>query len=497
MSIRRQLPRFLVAGSVGFLVDAGVLYAALAVGLDYYSGRVASFLAAVVTTWLINRNWTFEAGGRQSKAAEFARYFSAMALGGAVNYAVYALIVAVAPRTAWLPLAAVAAGSIAGLGVNFATARQWVFGVAAAGARADATGAQEPASALLMESSQPQAWTAATFWTLLAAGLLGLKFLGLVLDPQPQFFMGDSASYLHTALTNWVPPDRSYLYGVIVRTIVGDTQSLAPLLLVQATASAATAVLAASWSQLVFRPGRTVLCVVALLCALDPSQLLYERYVMTETFALLSLALMIVSLTCVIVRGQWLWMLPAAAAAATVVALRMSLLPVVLASLGVAPLLALAARTLSLRQAMLGVGVAVLFVPLVAPLVTRIQSGPFLLAAWSPLLTPRDFADPAQGERVLEGIDVANPELFAREVNLWHPSGFMYRLTAAVADPRARSRLARETALAGARMRGCGTRQSACSSCIGMSARIHWAEAFAKPWPRPFDSSPTIFPGRR
>jgi putative flippase GtrA len=132
MSIRRQLPRFLVAGSVGFLVDAGVLYAALAVGLDYYSGRVASFLAAVVTTWMINRNWTFESGRRQSKAAEFARYFSAMALGGAVNYAVYALIVAVAPRTAWLPLAAVAAGSIAGLGVNFATARQWVFGGRAA-----------------------------------------------------------------------------------------------------------------------------------------------------------------------------------------------------------------------------------------------------------------------------------------------------------------------------------------------------------------------------
>ncbi len=447
MSIRRQLPRFAVAGTVGFVVDAGVLYAALAGGLDYYSGRVASFFAAVVTTWLINRNWTFEVGRRQSKLAEFARYFSAMALGGAVNYAVYALIVATAPRTAWLPLAAVAAGSIAGLGVNFATARQWVFGASAAGGHAWTTGAQALAPDSRMQSLQPQAWSAASFWTALAAALLALKMLGLVLDPQPQFFMGDSASYLHTALTGWVPPDRSYLYGVLVGTIVGDTQSLAPLVLVQATASAATALLAAWWAELVFRPGRMVLCVVALVCALDPSQLLYERYVMTETFTLLSLALTLFALTVVIVRGQARWMLVAAVAAAAVVALRMSLLPVAVVCLVAAPLLALAARTLGFRRAMLGVGVAVLFLPLVSPLATRIQSGPFLLAAWSPLLTAGDFSDPAQGERVLNGIDLASPELFAREVNLWHPSGFMHRLTEEVADPNERSRLARETAL--------------------------------------------------
>jgi len=234
---------------------------------------------------------------------------------------------------------------------------------------------------------------------------------------------------------------------VLGRTIVGDTQSLAPLLLVQAMASAATALLAAGWSELVFRPGRMVLCVVALVCALDPSQLLYERYVMTETFALFSLALMLLALTVLIVRGQSRWMLVAAVAGAAVVALRMSLLPVVVACLFVAPLLALAARTLGFRRATLSVGVAVLFLPLVSPLAARIQSGPFLLAAWSPLLTAGDFSDPAQGERVLKGIEVANPELFAREVNLWHPSGFMHRLTEEVADPKKRSRLARDTAL--------------------------------------------------
>ncbi len=127
VGVGRQLPRFVLAGAVGFVVDAGVLYAALAAGLGYYSGRTVSFLVAVVITWLINRNWTFEARPTRPTLAEFGRYFAAMSLGGAVNYATYAIVVGLLPIAAWLPLAAVAAGSIAGLGVNFATARHWVF----------------------------------------------------------------------------------------------------------------------------------------------------------------------------------------------------------------------------------------------------------------------------------------------------------------------------------------------------------------------------------
>jgi len=290
-------------------------------------------------------------------------------------------------------------------------------------------------------------WPEAAFWSALAFGVLALKVVGLLLDPQPQFFMGDSASYIHSALTGWVPADRSYLYGQFVRFIVADTQSLAPLVLAQAAAGGATALLAARWAQLVFNPTRPVLCAVALVCTIDPSQLLFERYVMTETFALFAVALMMVALTHVTIRGQWLWMLPAVIAGTVVVALRMSMLPVVLACLAGAPLLALLARTLGPWQTMLCLGVAAIFVPPALFLASRIQTGPFLLAAWSPLLTAQDFPDTAQGERVLKGIDLANPELFAREVNLWHPSGFMHRLTEEVADSKARNRLARETAL--------------------------------------------------
>jgi putative flippase GtrA len=303
MSLRRELPRFVVAGAIGFVVDAAALYAALALGANYYTGRLASFFAAVLTTWLINRRWTFEMPRSRPASREFARYLSAMALGGSVNYVIYALVVTTVPSAIWLPLAAVALGSIAGLAVNFATARTWVFDKNSTESERHPSALRAQDAGMAKPLSRARSWPATAFWANLAASLLALKVLGLVVDPQPQFFLGDSASYLHTALTDWVPPDRSYWYGVLVRWIVGDTQSLTPLLIAQASAGAATAFLAAWWVHIVFQARRWVLCLVAVACLIDPSQLLFERYVLTETFALLALALMFTALTHMIVQG--------------------------------------------------------------------------------------------------------------------------------------------------------------------------------------------------
>ncbi len=56
-------------------------------------------------------------------------------------------------------------------------------------------------------------------WWLFCLLILGLKFFLLALDPSPRLFMGDSGSYLWTALTGWIPDDRSYFYGYIVRWV--------------------------------------------------------------------------------------------------------------------------------------------------------------------------------------------------------------------------------------------------------------------------------------
>lgn len=128
MSTRRQFLRFAIAGVIGFVVDAAVLYALHALGSGYYLGRVFSFLAAAFTTWQINRRYTFAAQAGGDSLREWLRYLLAMLGGGLINYGVYALIVYTAPEEPWVPLLAVAAGSIAGLAANFLSAKLWVFG---------------------------------------------------------------------------------------------------------------------------------------------------------------------------------------------------------------------------------------------------------------------------------------------------------------------------------------------------------------------------------
>lgn len=118
---------FGLAGGVGFLVDAGVLYLVKGV-LGLYAARIVSFLAAAFTTWLVNRNLAFQA--RKSGVPlhkEFSAYVVLMTSGGLVNYILYAWLVTVSALVAQHPVIGVAVGSLGGMLVNFATARFFLF----------------------------------------------------------------------------------------------------------------------------------------------------------------------------------------------------------------------------------------------------------------------------------------------------------------------------------------------------------------------------------
>ncbi|MFL9870967.1 GtrA family protein [Paraburkholderia megapolitana] len=122
-----QFIRFAIAGVIGFVVDASVLYLALACGLGLFAGRAVSFIAAVWVTWRINRRHTFRERAERSAWVEWWRYLLSMLGGASVNYATYSAVVLIVHGWRLVPLIAVACGSVAGLFVNFFAAKRWAF----------------------------------------------------------------------------------------------------------------------------------------------------------------------------------------------------------------------------------------------------------------------------------------------------------------------------------------------------------------------------------
>jgi putative flippase GtrA len=122
----KQFGMFAVAGTVGFVVDVVVLLLCNVI-VGPHIGRLVSFTAAVITTWLINRKHTFSYSGDSSLLREFSRYYTSALGGGAVNILSYSVVVKLFELSpAWLPLA-VAFGSLSGMIVNFLLAKHFVF----------------------------------------------------------------------------------------------------------------------------------------------------------------------------------------------------------------------------------------------------------------------------------------------------------------------------------------------------------------------------------
>ncbi|TCH99752.1 GtrA family protein [Roseococcus sp. SYP-B2431] len=123
-----QFLRFGVVGVAGFLVDAGVLTAMLWLGLGPYAGRVVSYLAAASTTFGLNRAWTFRSASREAPvAAQWGRFVLLNLIGFVANYGTYAALLAGTQTVAAHPVIGVAAGSLAGMFINFGLSRRYVF----------------------------------------------------------------------------------------------------------------------------------------------------------------------------------------------------------------------------------------------------------------------------------------------------------------------------------------------------------------------------------
>lgn len=126
-----RLPPFLkfaIIGTLGFVVDSLVLLFALHIlGLDPYSGRVLSFLAAITFTWLGNRFFTFRDRRQDNLFREWLTFFLTNSLGGVINYTTYSLLVTFVPFVKASPLWGVAAGCIVAMLFNYAASSRLVF----------------------------------------------------------------------------------------------------------------------------------------------------------------------------------------------------------------------------------------------------------------------------------------------------------------------------------------------------------------------------------
>lgn len=261
-------------------------------------------------------------------------------------------------------------------------------------------------------------------WPVLFLAVLFVKAIFFCLDPIPKFFFGDSGCYVYSALTDFVPEDRSFTYGWVIAPLIEHFDTLTPLLLVQLMASTMTAFLLGISLEKVFNIRRRIAWGAALLCSAEPIQLLYERYVMTETLSLFLFATYTLTAFHYLCRRNASILVLLQTLGVLMVSLRLSYLPVVMGNTVLLPLLGACPRgqgsapteqmTPSVSPARKRLGpafrtVSHLAVSLLAmvslhsglkwlysdltgcPAGYHASEGYFLLATWAPVVVPEDF----------------------------------------------------------------------------------------------------------
>lgn len=124
----REAIKFGLVGTLGFLIDAGLLMLLFHVfEFSHYGARAVSFLVAVAVTWHLNRNHTFVRRKSAHARREFSIYVVAQLLGVGINLGVYTLCITLNEAMRAFPERALAAGSITAMTFNFFAARYVVF----------------------------------------------------------------------------------------------------------------------------------------------------------------------------------------------------------------------------------------------------------------------------------------------------------------------------------------------------------------------------------
>ncbi len=318
-------------------------------------------------------------------------------------------------------------------------------------------------------------------WWLFCLLVFSIKIFLLLLDPSPKLFLGDSGAYIWTALTGWIPPDRSYFYGYTIRWLALWPGTFTLLLVIQVLASGATAIAFAIICRRFFELSRTLSYFFGLLCALDPCQVVWERYVMTETFSLLVYVL-VLYWSLLYLQNRRLWQLAVVQALSVVlIGFRMSYLLVVQVCTFLLPVMAFAPNvlfalhdrsntrvsrlsTLTAAGAHLIASVMIMFVTHSAYkhvngwLAGRepgylYTTGLHLVSTWAPALEPSDAPDPRFQELIAQGYQFELKNLRVRNAQRFADGFLIDRWSKIEKDLKKRDDVAKQTVINALRRR--------------------------------------------
>ncbi len=301
------------------------------------------------------------------------------------------------------------------------------------------------------------------------AAVLSIKLAALCVDPALRFFLGDSGTYLHTAISGWIPPDRSFLYGWLIGYTAVAAQSATVLVVLQTIFGVLCALLLYAWLALGLRVRPAVAIVAAALLALEPAQLFYERMMMAEATGLLSFVLFFTALSAYASSGRWRWIVLYAVFGVLSVAFRISLLPVVLVLSVLAPIVrSLCANEQDRGRPVLAIARFALHFLVAASLTVFVHNqykrwygeladvregytantGVFRLGLVAPLVRPEHFRNTGVPPEVLQELKVPLRDPRARESQIWMDGGLFDVLREHTDDP---DRAARKISIRAAR----------------------------------------------
>ncbi len=283
-----------------------------------------------------------------------------------------------------------------------------------------------------------------------------IKLVLLSIDHTPRVFLGDSRSYIYTALTDWVPDDRSYTYGVLIRLVTGTTHRLRNLIKLQTLFMTAASVCVVITLRRYLSAPVWLAGLAGIVCAAEPLQLFSERFVMAEVPSLFFFALYATLAFRYLKFGDFLSLLVMPALGAAAISFRVSFLPAVLFSAVALPLMAPPAldlyrelskgwaalvrnfparrATVFALQLMLSIGLTTAELHIYKSWYGKKSNGPpaymhydgfVLLCFVAPVLSANDFPDPGLGKRVLSRVTLPLRDPGERNGHLYTTGGLL------------------------------------------------------------------------